>query len=171
MKAVRGQNRHVIEQLTPRFPKAPDLLDEVGPDLPAFSGLPTAHWHRIWSDNPLKRLNRKIRCRADVVGILPKRAAVIRLVGTFLAEQHDELAVTRRYLPPLTLTSSAPVVFAPLAQLPTPRKEVPAPACPLARSETVAHHLTGPVLALQCRGAINSAQVTCVGRALASCTV
>ena len=87
------------EEFTARFPKLGPLMDEAKAEVLAFTGFPRAHWRKIWSTNPLERVNKEIKRRSRVVGIFPNSAAVIRLVGAILIDMHDEwVAGDRRYL-------------------------------------------------------------------------
>lgn len=95
---VWAQHARVVEQIEPRFPEAAAMLIDAAHDVLAFTAFPKESWRQIWSNNPQERLNKEIRRRTDVVGIFPNRAAVIRLVGAVLAEQHDEWQVMRRYM-------------------------------------------------------------------------
>lgn len=74
------------------------LLEEAEDDLLAFYGFPVDHWTKLRSTNPLKRVNREIGRRTDVVGIFPNDRSLIRLAASIVIEQNDEWLVGRRYL-------------------------------------------------------------------------
>jgi len=97
--SARDQLRSVVDQLRDIAPGVAERLEAAESDLLAYTAFPPAHWSKIWSNNPIERLNREIKRRTDVVQIFPNPESVIRLVGALLVEMNDEmLAADRRYI-------------------------------------------------------------------------
>ena len=102
--AVIAQYKQVAESLRASFPDIADMLESAEVDLTAFVSMPRQHWQKIWSNNPIERLNREIKRRADVVQIFPNRESVTRLIGAVLQEQHEEWQYgERRYLSEISM--------------------------------------------------------------------
>lgn len=95
---ARSQWRDTADSLRERFPRVAGLLDDAEDEVLAHTAFPAAHWTKIASTNPLERVNKEIKRRADVVGIFPNEAAIERLVGAVILEQSEEWQVGRCYM-------------------------------------------------------------------------
>ena len=118
-EAARQTWRQVADQLRQRWPKLAALMDESESDVLAYMSFPAQHRAKLHSTNPLERLNKEVKRRADVVGIFPSEPSIVRLIGAVLLEQNDEWQLRPRYmqLEPMAELAS-PAAEAEPAQIP-----------------------------------------------------
>ncbi len=101
---VQEQWASIAVMLGRQHPRVQALTDTAREDVRAFTAFPVAHWKKIWSTNPLERVNTEIKRRTvprdrevpPVVGVFPDPAALLRLAGAVLVEAHDEWQVCER---------------------------------------------------------------------------
>jgi putative transposase len=81
-----------------RWPKLGTFMDESEHDVLAYMAFPIQHRTKLHSTNPLERLNKEVKRRADVVGIFPSEPSLVRLIGAVLLEANDEWQLQHRYM-------------------------------------------------------------------------
>ena len=74
----------------------------------SYLNFPKQHRGKHHSTNPLERLNKEVKRRADVVGIFPNEAAIVRLIGAVLLEHNDEWQLQHRYMQVEAMAAAPP---------------------------------------------------------------
>ncbi|QRM35443.1 IS256 family transposase [Microvirga sp. VF16] len=96
--AARASLSHFADQLHNRWPKLKVFVDDSMDDVLAYMSFPAQHRTKLHSTNPLERLNKEIKRRADVVGIFPNEDSITRLIGAVLLEANDDWQLQHRYM-------------------------------------------------------------------------
>src|SRR5215211_9437701 len=114
-------------------------------DVLAYLGFPVQHRAKLHSTNPLERLNKEVKRRADVVGIFPSEQSILRLIGAVLLEANDEWQLQHRYMQVEAMAELMPPVIEgetePLSLLPRFHPRLPGPWPP--KPAPKFHHLDG----------------------------
>ena len=82
--------------LLTRWPQAAQVLTDAREDVLAYRLFPAQHSTRIYSTNPLERVNKKVKRRTNVGGVFPDGDSAIRCTATVLQELDDEWQAGRR---------------------------------------------------------------------------
>jgi hypothetical protein len=96
--------------LCPGWPHHTPRLKSPQPDTGTATLIPVT--------NPLERLNKEVKRRADVVGIFPNEESITRLIGAVLLEANDEWQLQHRYM---QIEGMAELATPPIDELPAPQ--------------------------------------------------
>jgi transposase-like protein len=64
------------------------MMEEAMEDVLAHTHFPEEHWRKIYTSNPIERLNKEIKRRTNCVGIFPNDDALMRLIGSILIQRN-----------------------------------------------------------------------------------
>lgn len=90
--------RQIADQFRDRWRKLAEFMGGSEHDVLAYMDFPARHRTKLHSTNPLERLNKEVKRRADVVGIFPNEEAIVRLIGAVLLEINDDWVIQSRYM-------------------------------------------------------------------------
>jgi transposase-like protein len=120
----------VAATLDERFPKAAASMRGAKTDVLAFGAFPKSHWRKIWSNNPLERLNKEVKRRSTLSGSSPTTA--------------PSSASSARYSPINTTNGPSLAATCPTPQWPNSPKRAPLTTSPKSRAEHTEHHTRNP---------------------------
>jgi putative transposase len=120
--------RQMADQFRPRWPKLAALMDDSEHDVLAYLGFPVQHRAKLHSTNPLERLNKEVKRRADVVGIFPSEQSILRLIGAVLLEANDEWQLQHRYMQVEAMAELMPPVIEGETESLPPPAQIPSQA-------------------------------------------
>jgi len=90
--------RQIADLFRDRWSRLAAFMDASEHDVLAYMDFPARHRTKLHSTNPLERLNKEVKRRADVVGIFPNEEAIVRLIGAVLLEINDDWVIQSRYM-------------------------------------------------------------------------
>ena len=90
----------VKETLREKHPKIAEMMEEAMEDILAHTHFPEEHWRKIYTSNPIERLNKEIKRRTNCVGIFPNDDALMRLIGSILIQQDEDWMDSKAFLKP-----------------------------------------------------------------------
>ena len=78
--------------------KAAEFIEETIDKTLSFYNLPSKHWRKIRTNNPLERILKEVRIRTKVVGSFPDGASALMLVTARLRHVATTKGGTIRYM-------------------------------------------------------------------------
>lgn len=97
----------VTETLRANHPKIAKMMEESMEDVLAHTHFPVAHWKKIYTSNPIERLNEEIKRRTNCVGIFPNDDALTRLLGAILIQQDEDWIDSKAFMKPDSFEKSS----------------------------------------------------------------